>query len=94
MIEVTRTHEMTPDNLMHRELWWFVILNSNSFPLLCLDSYAKQNKTTRQRNWRVDERYDSYDHRRFQNKPVIPADVAAEAKQQLKDAIDKQEITI
>lgn len=70
------------------EVWRFTWLDWRYG--IVLDRYETQSRIPPQRKWRITGHWDHYDHRGDTIKYApLPDDVIAEARQQIKDAIDK-----
>lgn len=77
----------------NQEVWEFILVDSYTGrpPMFYLRRYRIEHKKPGQRKWRVQEEWETHDHR-YKPNPPLPNDVVTEAKEQLVAQIRNLEI--
>lgn len=93
MFEVERFESSALEDKETKETWEFNMLVDPY--RIWLIRYRKQFKTHRQRAWRTDQFWDTYNKRENSlREPPLPLEVAQEAKEKIKQTVDGLKIEV
>jgi hypothetical protein len=85
-------YDNTPKQALYMQEWVFEFLSefTRNTPTIRLTYYREVHKdNTRQRNWRIDKQFSTYDKRSNNVEPSLPDEVVKEAKDKIIQTVNE-----